>query len=119
MCTSYKGYAIQRIVLAVVFLLPLLLFKPVLGLSESPPKSSERTRLMTIEGKTSDAILISDHRFIVTESTTILNMRGRTIRFSALPVPCRAQITYRLRVDGDPVVLEIKVEKLLKASRKS
>ncbi|MBW2339248.1 MAG: hypothetical protein JRF50_02715 [Deltaproteobacteria bacterium] len=117
MCIFYKGQSIYRISVCLVFLL-LFLLLPVTGFSKSPPKSLVRSGSMIIQGKTSDAIVVSERRFLVTEATTILTVKGRKIQLSALPIPCKAEITYQLRMDQDPVTLKIKIKKLLKGSSK-
>jgi len=71
-----------------------------------------------IEGKTGDAVLVGERRFLVTEATTILTIEGEKIQLSALPVPCKAEITYQLRMDQDPVTLKISIKQLLRGSSK-
>ena len=117
MCIFYRGHSIYKISLCFVFLLIFLLL-PVTGISKSPPKGFIRSALVMIEGKTSDAIVVSERHFVVTEATTIVTAKGKKIELSALPIPCKAEITYRLRMDQDPVALKIRITQLLKGSSK-
>ncbi|UCG66629.1 MAG: hypothetical protein JSW12_06335 [Deltaproteobacteria bacterium] len=114
----YRGQSIYRISLCLVFLL-IFLFLPVTGFSESPPEGLIRSGSVIIQGKTSDTIIVSERHFVVTEATTIVTMEGEKIQLSALPVPCKAEITYQLRMDQDPVTLKIGIKQLLRGSSKT
>lgn len=118
MCMFYRGQSIYRISLCLVFLL-IFLFLPVTGFSESPPEGLIRSGSVIIQGKTSDTIIVSERHFVVTEATTIVTMEGEKIQLSALPVPCKAEITYQLRMDQDPVTLKIGIKQLLRGSSKT
>jgi len=118
MCIFYRGQSIYRISLCLVFSL-LFLLLPVTGFSESLPKGLIRSGSVIIQGKTSDAIVVSERHFVVTEATTIVTIEGEKIQLSALPVPCKAEITYRLRMDQDPVTLKISIKQLLRGSSKT
>ena len=118
MCIFCKGQSIYKISLCLVFLLIFLLL-PVTGISKSPPKGFIRSALVMIEGKTGDAVLVGERRFLVTEATTIVTVKGKKIELSALPVPCKAEIKYLLRMDEDPVTLKISIKELLSGSSKT
>jgi hypothetical protein len=118
MCIYYRGQSIYKISLCLVFSL-LFLLLPVTGFSESLPKGLLRSGFVIIQGKTVDAIIVSERHFVVTEATTIVTMEGEKIQLSALPVPCKAEITYLLRMDQDPVTLKISIKQLLRGSSKT
>lgn len=107
-----RGQCIQPVVLWVVFLLFLSLSKPIIG----SPQGLVRSGSAKIEGKTSDSIIAAERHFIVTESTTILDVNGKEIRLIDLPIPCEAEIEYRLRMDEDPVTLKIVIKRVLSGS---
>lgn len=112
MSKPYIGRALTVLVLWTVLLLPFALFKPSIAFSKAAPKGFIRSALVMIEGKTSDAVLVGERRFLVTEATTIVMPRGGKIELGALPVPCKAKIKYRLRMDEDPVALKIMVKRV-------
>jgi hypothetical protein len=118
MCIFYRGQSIYKISLCLVFSL-LFLLLPVTGFSESLPKGLIRSGSVIIQGKTSDAIIVSERHFVVTEATTIVTMEGEKIQLSALPIPCKAEITYQLRMDQNPVTLKISIKQLLRGSSKT
>ncbi len=118
MCIFYRGQSIYKISLCLVFSL-LFLLLPVTGFSESLPKGLIRSGSVTIQGKTSDAIIISERHFVITEATTIVTIEGEKIQLGALPIPCKAEITYQLRMDQDPVTLKISIKQLLRGSSKT
>ena len=107
-----------KISMCLVFSL-LFLLLPVSGFSESLPKGLLRSGFVIIQGKTSDAIIVSERHFVVTEATTIVTIEGEKIQLSALPIPCKAEITYQLRMDQDPVTLSISIKQLLRGSSKT
>jgi hypothetical protein len=112
----FKGQLISRI--AFWFILPMLVIiaYPDTGFSEPAQKSLDRSAKLTISGKTADAVLIGERHFTVTETTVIIDMKGKKIRLSDLAVPCDAQIEYRLIMDEDPLALKITVKKLLEGA---
>jgi len=115
----FKDNAIYRIALSFMFLAFIIVANPAVGSPRSAPKSLDRSGNVTISGKTADAVLISERHFLVTESTIILDVRGKKIQLSDLPVPCDAEIEYRLSMDQDPVTLKITIKQLLKGSSKT
>jgi hypothetical protein len=109
MSISHKSRAVQRITLVLVLVLAFLLLNPSVGFSAGKAKSVITTQSVTIDGKTGYGVVAGERRFRVTKATTIVDAGGTEIMLSALPVPCRARITYRQGVDGYPVALRIKL----------
>lgn len=107
-----RGHINRPIVLWVLFLLLLffLIAKPGIGFPDSSPKGLIRSALVEINGKTRNAVLVTERRFEVTESTTILDLNRKNIDLDDLSIPCLANIKYRLIMDQDPVILKIVVE---------
>lgn len=117
MSKLYRDHCIQAIVLWVVFLVLFLLSRPVIGFAENPPPLDLiRSGSMKIEGKTNTAIIVGERHFIVTESTTILNVNEKKIHLIDLPIPCKATIEYQLRMDQDPLTLKILIKQVLPGS---
>jgi hypothetical protein len=119
MCKPYIGRALTVLALWIVLLLAFTLFKPAIGFSKTAPKRLIRSALVTIGGKTTDAVLVGERRFLVTETTTIVMPEGGKIELAALPVPCEAEIKYQLRMDEDPVTLKIRVKRVLSGAQTS
>ncbi len=111
-----RAQCIQPVVLWVVFLMLLFMSKPVIGFAQRSPMGLIRSGSMKIEGKTSGSIIAAERHFIVTESTTILDVDGKEIQLSDLPIPCEAKIEYRLIMDQDPVILKIIIKRVLPGS---
>ncbi len=116
MSKFYRAKCIQPVVLWVVFLMLLFMSKPVIGFAQRSPMGLIRSGSMKIEGKTSGAIIAAERHFIVTETATILDVDGKEIQLSDLPIPCEAKIEYRLRMDQDPVILKIIIKRVLPGS---
>ena len=116
MSKFHRGHCIQLIVLLAVFLMVFLLFNPVIGFAQSPQMGLKRSGSVKIEGKTIDAIIVAERHFIITESTTIMDINGKEIQLNDLPIPCEAKIQYRLRMDQDPVTLKIIIKRVLPGS---
>lgn len=112
MSKFYRSQCIQPVVLWVALLLVFSLSKPIIG----SPEGLVRSGSVKIEGKTSDSIILAERHFIVTEATTILDVNGKKIQLTNLPVPCEAEIQYRLRMDQDPVTLKIVIKRVLPGS---
>ncbi|NVL92102.1 MAG: hypothetical protein HWN71_03595, partial [Desulfobacterales bacterium] len=72
--------------------------------------------LVKIDGKTNTAIIVKERHFSVTELTTILDVKGKKIQLDDLPIPCKAKIRYRLRMDQDPEALKVVVKKAFRGS---
>ncbi|MFO8164088.1 MAG: hypothetical protein R6T98_06095 [Desulfatiglandales bacterium] len=117
----YKVYysnsnCIQQMVLWFVFIMLFLLSRPAVGFAETSPMGLVKSASVTIEGKTSNAIIVGERHFIVTESTAILNKEGEKIRLGDIPVPCKANIEYLLRMDRDPETMSITIKQALPGS---
>ena len=78
-----------------------------------------RSAVVTIMGKTTDAVTISERNFVVSESTVIVDVSGEKISLNDLAVPCTAEVKYQLRMDKDPLCLQIHVQKLQNVSRQN
>jgi hypothetical protein len=98
--------------IAFLLLLPLSIAMPGIGFSESVPSGLVRTGLVNITGKTDRAIIVSERHFLVTQKTTILDIYGKQIDLSHLPIPCQADVKYVLRMDQDPVSIKIVVKEI-------
>lgn len=109
MSISHKRHAVQGIALVVLLVLPFLLLTPSVGFSAGKSNRMIRTQSVTIDGKTNYGIVVGERRFSVTEATSIVTVGGTDIGLSALPIPCRARLTYQSRADGYPVALRIKL----------
>ncbi len=109
-----RGHMSRPIVLWVVFLLLLffLISKPAIGLSETQPKGFMRTAVVQVHGKTHHSIIVGERNFLLTEKTTFLDLNGQDIALDALPVPCKADIKYLLRMDEDPLLLQLVIKEL-------
>ena len=112
----FKGQLICRIVLWFILAMFFVNAHPGVVFSKSQPQSLDRSAKLTISGKTADVIIIGERHFAVTETTVIIDMKGKKIRLSDLAVPCDAQIEYRLIMDEDPLALKITVKKLLQGA---
>jgi len=109
-----RGHMSRPIVLWVVFLLLLffLISKPAIGFSETLPEGSLRTAVVEVQGKTNHSILVGERHFLLTKKTTLLDLDGQNIALDALPVPCKADIKYLLRMDEDPLLLQLGIKEL-------
>lgn len=114
----YKCNVIQRIVSWIVFFMLFLLSGPAIGSAESPPSPMDLIRCSPaiIQGKTHSAVIVNERHFVVTESTTILDVNGEKILLGDFPIPCEADIEYQLRMDQDPVALKITIKRALKGA---
>ena len=75
--------------------------------SISPPAGLVRSATITIEGKTTDAVISGERRFAVSESTAIIDAYGTRITLQDLSLPVEAQVRYELIMDQDPKALRI------------
>ena len=112
----FKGQLISRIAFWFIIAMFVMIAYPGTGFPEPAQKSLDRSATLTISGKTADVILIGERHFAVTETTVIIDMKGKNIRLSDLAVPCDAEIEYRLIMDEDPLALKITVKKLLEGA---
>ena len=109
-----RGHMSRPIVLWVVFLLLLffLISKPAIGFSEALPKGFLRTAVVEINAKTHHSVIVGERNFQLTEKTTFLDLNGQKIDLDSLPVPCKADIKYLLRMDEDPLLLQLVIKEL-------
>jgi len=94
-------------------LLLFLLSTPVMGCSNDLRGDSVESELMIIEEIENNSIVMGTDRYIVTKSTVILDMIGKKITLCDLPLPCKAEVEYRLRINDAPICLKIVVKRLL------
>jgi hypothetical protein len=112
-----RGYAaeftgcLETMFLYEVSILFFLVSTPVTGFAKSPPKGLIRSGLVKTDGKANTALIVKERHFSVTESTTILDNKGKKIQLDNLPIPCKAKTRYRLRMDQDPEALKVVVKK--------
>jgi len=85
----------------------------------SQVQAVQRTTQLNLQGKTDKAVIANERHYLVNESTVIVDEWGEQITLDTLPVPCQAEMTYRLRMDKDPQALEIKVSDTSLESRSS
>jgi len=106
---NFHSIALTSLV-AILLLLPLAAIPgPDLASAHSGPTGSAVVR---IDGKTANSIIVSERHFRVTERTSILDPRGLRIPLDALPIPCEAELHYRLRMDEDPLLLKVLIQKI-------
>ena len=98
----------------------LFLFFPLQALSvcfaETPEDQTIVSEIVTIESKGDGGIVIAERRYVVMESTTILDVTGKTISLCDLRVPSEAVVEYRLRKNQDPVCVKIENKRLLEGA---
>jgi len=103
-----------------VLLYVLLAFFSLQGCSaifaETPGDQTTISETVTIESKGDGGIVIAERRYEVKESTTILDISGKTIPLCDLRVPSEAVVEYRLRKDQDPVCVKIENRRLLEGA---
>ena len=113
----YKLHCSERIYAGFILLMFFSLLQP-LGSAIGSSHAVTRSAVMTIMGKTSDAVISSERHFLVSESTVIFDESGQRIGLDDLAVPCTAQVKYQLRMDKSPLCLKIYVKKLENVSRR-
>jgi len=78
-----------------------------------PPGNTVRTSIFTI-GEIAvkyNIIFVGERRFRVTPTTTILDYQGQNIPLNLIPVPSKAEITYRLLgYNKEPLVDRIRLK---------
>jgi hypothetical protein len=114
---SWKSFLMKPVALSLIFLVACLLFAAA-AFAQSPSSTGlVRSGLMTIEGKSNDAVISGERHFVVTETTAILDVTGKRIELSDLAVPCEVEVKYELKMDQDPLCLRIKIRSLPEGSR--
>jgi hypothetical protein len=79
-------------------------------------KGMPRSASVKIEMKTGDAVFVGERKFVVTDVTSIQDAKGLRMELRDLPVPCQARLEYLLRMDQDPVVSKIKIERVFRGA---
>jgi len=69
-----------------------------------------RTDVLRLNGKDKQSVVSKERHYTVTENTLIENLEGEPISLRWLPVPCKARVTYELRMDEPPRATRILVE---------
>jgi CBS domain-containing protein len=69
-----------------------------------------RTDVLKLQGKDRKSVVAGERHYMVTDETVIENIEGEAITLRWVPIPCKARVTYRLRMDEPPVAVGIKVE---------
>jgi hypothetical protein len=111
----------KRTTLIIGLLLSILALTPMPANAESSNKDTSdvliRKAEITIHGKDADHIVSLERRFAVDDTSVLTDMNNKTISVETLPVPCIAEIVYRLRMDKDPLLLNLKIKKNLPDAR--
>lgn len=109
-----RGQMSRPIVLWVLFLMLLLFLiaKPGISFSESASPGFTRFGLLKIDAKSRNAVFVTERRFRVTEKTSIVDIYGKNIELADLPIPCLAEVKYRLIMDQDPLTLKVVVKEV-------
>ena len=85
-------------------------------LAETPVDQTTISETVIIESKGDSGIVIAERRYVVKESTTILDVSGKAISLCDLRVPSEAVVEYRLGKDQDPVCVKIENKRLLEGA---
>ncbi len=111
----------KRTTLIIGLLLSILALTPMPANAESSNKDTSgvlmRKGEITIHGKDADYIVSLERRFALDDTSVLTDMNNKTISVEKLPVPCIAEIVYRLRMDKDPLLLSLKIKKNLPGAR--
>ena len=107
----------ERICIVFIALLSFfVLAAPVMSFGEN---GLVRTGYVRLDGKTNHSVTVGERRFMITESTLILDRHGKQIPLIDLPIPCEVNLRYRIMMNKDPVVLRLAVSKLFPHSSSS
>lgn len=68
------------------------------------------TDVLMLNGKTDQSVISAEKHYAVFTDTLIRNEEGETISLARLLIPCKAEVTYELRQDEQPRVLQIRVK---------
>ena len=85
-------------------------------LAETSGDQTVVSETVTIQSKGDGGIIIAERRYVVMESTTILDVSGKVTSLCDLRVPSEALVEYRLREDQDPVCIKIENKRLLEGA---
>ena len=108
----FKKLSVLMVVLLAFFSLQAL----SVCLAETLEDQTIVSEAVTIESKVDGGIVIAERRYVVMESTTILDVTGKAISLCDLRVPSEAVVEYRLREDQDPVCIRIENKRLLEGA---
>ena len=89
---------------------------PSMVCAKGGPKGMPGSASVKIETKAGDAVFVGERKFVVTDLTSIEDSKGLKIELRDLPVPCQARLEYLLRMDADPVVSKIKIERVFRGA---
>ena len=109
---SFKKQSILLYVLLALFSLQAL----AVCLAETLGDQTIVSATVTIQSKGDGGIIIAERRYVVMESTTILDVSRKTISLCDLRVPSEAVVEYQLRKDQDPVCVKIENKRLLEGA---
>lgn len=107
----------KQTTLVIGLLLSTLLLVPMVASAERSTKSTSdpllRKAEVTIDEKGADYIASVEWRFELDDTSVLADMNNKMISVGELPVPCVAQIEYRLQIDKDPLLLSLKIKRSL------
>jgi hypothetical protein len=102
-------------------LLLLLVLAPMVASAERSTKSTSdpllRKEEITIDEKGADYVASVEWRFELDDTSVLTDTKNRTISVGEIPVPCVAEIEYRLQIDKNPLLLGLKIKRSLPAAR--
>ena len=97
----------------VIFLMAFLLSGHAIAIERNLENGITRSGKVTIVGKTADSIIVKERHFRLIRSSLLWGVDKKKIQIYSLPVPCEAEITYLLRMDPDPLLLEAQLTNIL------
>lgn len=108
-------YCVALLVLIAVNAGPLGAEPPALPVDAKPLFSQERIMTGTILGIDTEtsSFSVRESRFVVDAASDIRDYDNKKIAFEALPVPCKAEITFRLKEDNTFRCLKLTVKGVL------
>lgn len=111
----------QIIVMVIGLLLSTLVLAPMRADAEKGTKATSVSPLrkaeITIYEKGENYVVRGERCFEVTDTSVLTDMNNKRISLDQLPVPCVAEVEYRLRMDKDPCVVRLKIKKILRGAR--
>jgi len=100
-------------------ILPAVLFSPTPSHTASTHETGDEgiaSKIVVINGKGDGGIVADGQRYRVGESTVILDTEGNGISLCDLPLPCEADVEYRLTDEPEPFCLRIQTLRVLQAA---
>jgi hypothetical protein len=111
----------KRTTLIIGLLLLVLVLAPMVASAERSTKSTSdpllRKEEITIDEKGADYIASVEWRFELDDTSVLTDMNNKMISGGEIPVPCVAEIEYRLQIDKDPLLLSLKIKRILPGAR--